>query len=306
MLEAEWVLSEAPKAWTCSLGSSAPVWRQLSLIYEVWLSPYLFRYRQQKRCGLSFFWQPAGAPGQRDTAKKKKKKKRNKGKDAEKVAKEKKNWLQSVLCWLDVLCNRQAPKGQGATRGGGEHELNAPVSVDGCDQDKSPVELLSQWDLTKTNSRVLKYVLAPLQPLPPHLHPYLHLGASVFPSQVTGVELASPFTLWACRLHCPINIYSIVGGNFVLARRLSTQYYGNLSKHLVHVYMLTFYMYLMKGQTKLNQKLQCEQKCQQYFLLLLNRAVHLGTCGLSELACLCPCLFPAPKGLVFLIYLCSL
>lgn len=48
------------------------------------------------------------------------------------------------------------PGGPRATRERGVCELDSPVSLECCVQDKSPVVLLSKWALTKTNSRVLK------------------------------------------------------------------------------------------------------------------------------------------------------
>lgn len=69
-------------------------------------------------------------------------------------------------------------------------------------------------------------------------------------------------------------------------------------------------MHAQNLKLKLNHKLPTAQKCQHYSLLLLNNTLHLGSCGLSEGACLCRCLQPAPVGLVFLtelnlIYLCG-
>lgn len=45
---------------------------------------------------------------------------------------------------------------------------------------------------------------------------------------------------------------------------------------------------------------QLHGKCQHYSLFLPNSPLHLGSCGLSELARLCRCLRPAPVGPVFL------
>lgn len=109
-VEAELVHSEAPKARTCRLCSSAPVRRQLSLIYEVG-SAHIYSGTDSKR-GVAFLFSGSqvellrffeGAKGQ----------KRHQGKDAEKTGSS-----QSCVDWTSCAIDRPqraaGPPGRGS------------------------------------------------------------------------------------------------------------------------------------------------------------------------------------------------
>lgn len=102
----------------------------------------------QHSCG--FFGR---AKGQSDkdtkTEKKGERKRRSRG------SQRKKNIATVCLKLAEYSMQKTSPRGPGATREG-VCELNVPVSLDDCVQDKSPVVFLSQWALTKTNSHGLK------------------------------------------------------------------------------------------------------------------------------------------------------
>lgn len=80
--------------------------------------------------------------------------------------------------------------------------------------------------------------------------------------------------------------------------------YGGFKTHMCTYGGLIVYIY--KSLHAQNLKLcwitncQLHVKCQHYSLFLPNSPLHLGSCGLPELARLCRCLRPAPVGPVFL------
>jgi len=287
------------------------------------LSPCLFRYswkrgRDSGR-GVVFLFPGSRAAllrffgGQRDKAKQTKTL-RQREKDAEEKRKlTLKTWLQSVLCWLDSPCNGRAPEAQGPPPGRGvwaqrssltwwlcprQITSGAAVTVS-LDQDKQPCFKISTCPLTApSTSSMLRHIHISSQVQAYSLHrsqerccsPRFYTGDSLFTLQMLSALCTHTWEYLLHIAYVPLRPKCWQCNNKGEHECMTPNVQRIEGALCMQVYMLGLIVYVYHKTSNLAESQIANRAEVSAIFLAFTSTMHLGTCGLSELACLCRCL----------------